>query len=81
MTDMCRVAAGTHNSMTALFQTAVHVHCLLACVASKAFAVNCLLTRLIIAHAFFLRVRHAQSRVVLVKRACFSNQRTNNNTC
>ena len=57
---MCHVAAGTHTSITALLKTAVNVHCLLACVASKALGVKCSLTRLIIAHAFS-QVRHAQA--------------------
>ncbi len=58
---MCHVAAGIHNSMTALFETAVHVHCLLACVASKAFGVKCSFTHLFIKNASFSRIRYAQS--------------------
>ncbi len=81
MTDMCHVAAGTHSSITPLLETAVHVQCLLACVASKALCVKRLLTHLFIEHVTSSRVSHAQSQVVAFTRSCFGNQRTNNNAC
>ncbi len=64
VTDMCHVAAGTHTSITALLETAVHVHCLLACVASKAFGLKYFFTHCFCKHASSPRVRCAQSRVV-----------------
>jgi len=69
------------HQRTSAVETVVHVHCLRACVASKAPGVECLSTHLFIEHASSLRVRYAQSRVVLLMRSCFGNQRTNDDLC